>query len=103
MAVPVRAWTDCPDRRSSLFRCAAPCAPRPAADTEANDKGCVLGGDDYYADDDVVQAGARVTWLPTMGVEHYVQVTGDAVDEYGSFTMTLSSLSSFSVEKVQGE
>ena len=62
-----------------------------------------MNGEDDDVDDDVVQAGARVTWLPMSGVEYYVQVTGDDAEEFGNFTMTLSSGSSFSVEKVEGK
>jgi hypothetical protein len=71
--------------------------------TAANGKGCAAAGQDDVVDDDAVQAGARVTWTPQIGKEYYLQVTGDDVAEFGSFSMTLTSPSSFSVEEVAGE
>jgi hypothetical protein len=37
-----------------------------------------------------------------VGAEYYVQVTGDNSDEFGTYTLTLSSEGSFSATKVEG-
>jgi hypothetical protein len=67
--------------------------------------GCNFNGEDDSGDDDVVQAGARVAWQPVIGAGYYVQVTGDDPDgnDYGTYTLTLSSAASFSATKVEGE
>jgi hypothetical protein len=40
-----------------------------------------------------------------IGAEYYVQATGDDPDgnDYGTYTLTLSSAASFSATKVEGE
>jgi hypothetical protein len=69
-----------------------------------NSKGCAPDGlDDFGYDDDSLQSGASVRRTPaTVGAEYYVQVAGDFPYETGQYTLTLSSASSFSAEKVDG-
>lgn len=71
--------------------------------TAASSNGCSPTEDDYNVNDEIVQAGSSVAWIPVVGAEYYVQVVGDEYDDYGSYTLSMYSVSSFSAEKVEGK